>query len=355
MNDLRIKAGKRAFEIVKDGGFNLDAVTAYFAPAAGPRWLISSGFDLTLMQQGALGQKRSVLLAGASAGAWRFAAWLQPEQEKSYRALMKSYIGMTYRRKDTPETVLQSLIDIMNDYLEDDALPFALENKRYRLAVITARSRNLVASNQPLIQKAGLGLCYILNTLSRSSIFHFVERVVFYNGPKPPAFCLRKDFQGRFIPLNENNFKAAVLASGAIPLVVAGVRDIFEAPYGVYRDGGLTDYHLTMNYAPGDGELTLFLHHQERIIPGWLDKKLTNRRPPAEILDNVLMVFPTDQFVEKLPGGKIPDRDDFLTFIDEPATRIRNWWEAVELSAHLGDQFLELVASGRIRDVLEPM
>ncbi|MBN1613439.1 MAG: hypothetical protein JW950_03135 [Deltaproteobacteria bacterium] len=353
MNHLRIKAGKLAYDMIMDGGFNLDAVSAFFAPAAGPRWLVASGFDLTMMERRVLGRKRPVLLVGASAGAWRFAAWMQPEPRKSYHALMDAYIGMIYRRTDTPKTVLQSLIDIINAYLEDDALPFALENKRYRLAVITARSRNLVGSERHLIQQIGLGLCYLLNIFDRSFIFHFAERIVFYNGPKPPAFCLAEDFQGRFVPLSEVNFKSTVLASGAIPLVVAGVQNIYEAPYGVYRDGGLTDYHLTLNYAPRDGELTLFFHHQERIIPGWLDKRLTRRRPPEAILDNVLMVFPSEDFVAKLPCNKVPDRDDFKIYIDDPATRIRNWQKAVELSAPLGEQFLDLLENGGIRDVLE--
>jgi len=74
MSRLRIKAGKKAYEIIKDGGFNFDAVAAYFGAAVGPRWLVSTGFDLTLLTQGLLGRKRAVHLVGSSAGAWRFAA-----------------------------------------------------------------------------------------------------------------------------------------------------------------------------------------------------------------------------------------------------------------------------------------
>ncbi|HLE18410.1 MAG TPA: hypothetical protein VI728_09015, partial [Syntrophales bacterium] len=66
MNSICIKAGAEAFEIIKDGGFNLDKVAAYFAPAGGPRWLIASGFDLTLLQGGLLGKNKPVLLAGSS-------------------------------------------------------------------------------------------------------------------------------------------------------------------------------------------------------------------------------------------------------------------------------------------------
>ncbi len=353
MKSICIKAGKRAYEIIQDGGLHLDLVTTYFAPATGPRWLIASGFDLTLLTNGLLGRVRSTHLVGSSAGALRFAAWLQPEPEKSYHALMESYIGTSYKRTDTPTTVQESLIGIVNSYIEDDALPFALANKKYRLAIITVRARNLVASESKWVQQLGLGIGFLLNAIKRSYIHYFAERVVFYNGPKPPHFCLRPGFHGRYIPLNAINFKYALVASGAIPLVVAGVRNIYGAPIGVYRDGGLIDYHLTHNYAATNDDIVLFFNHQERIIPGWLDKKLSYRLPRVHDLDNVLMIHPSNGFVARLPGGKIPDRDDFAIFVDDPATRIRNWRDAVQHAEPLGEEFLELIESKKIKNVVE--
>ena len=353
MSNICIKAGKRAYEIIQDGGFHFDRVTTYFGPATGPRWLITSGFDLTLLKNGLLGRSKAIHLVGSSAGAMRFAAWLQPEPEQSYRTLIESYIGITYKRNDTPATVLESLVNLANSYIEDDALSFALTNKKYRLAIITARARNLMASELKWVQRTGIGICFLFNAINRSYIHDFAERVVFYNGPKPPHFCLRPGYRGRYIRLNEINFKYAVMASGAIPLVVAGIKDIYGAPSGVYRDGGLIDYHLTHNYAPTNEDIILFFNHQERIIPGWLDKRLSYRRPQADILDNVVMIYPADTFIAKLPGGKVPERDDFAIFIDDPASRIKNWRRAVELAQPLGEEFLELVESKKIKDVVE--
>jgi hypothetical protein len=353
MNHIRIKAGKQVYKLLRSGAFDWNLVTSYFAPATGPRWLIATGFDLALLKNDLLARSRPVTLIGASAGAWRFAAWVQPEPEKSYRALMDAYSAITYTRADTPATILQSMQDVINAYIEDDALSFALTNKKYRLAVITARAKNLISSEIGAIQKLGLGICFLLNAASRSNIYHFAERVVFYNGPKPPPFCLRPDFRGRFVLLTEINFKHAVMASGAIPAVIAGVRNIFGAPAGIYRDGGLIDYHLTQNYAAKDNEIILFFNHQERIIPGWLDKKLSYRQVPAHILDNVLMVYPSEEFIASLPGGKVPDRDDFATFVDRPSERINNWLQAIRQAEPLGEQFLELVESKKIGDVVE--
>jgi hypothetical protein len=355
MDNIRVRAGRRAYEQIRSGGFSLNCIGTYVGPAVGPRWLAASGFDLTLLEEESLGRAHPVWLVGASAGAWRFAAWLQPEAVKSYRCLMEAYISTTYGRKDTPETILQSMAAIMNGYIEDDALPFALAHKQYRLAVLTCRMKHLTASERMWVQKAGFILSFLANALHPSLKYCFAERVVFYYGAKAPDFCLRKEFRGRCIPLSEINFKSVVIASGAIPTAVAGVKDIFGAPDGVYRDGGFLDYHINQDYSARNDELTLFFHHQERIIPGWMDKRLKRRRPPESALESVVMVYPSESFVAGLPDGRIPDRDDFRTFIDDQERRIANWRRTVELSAPLGEEFLELIASGRIRDVVEKL
>lgn len=352
--DIHIKAGEKAYPIMKDGGLSWDRITTYFAPAGGPKWLVATGFDLTLLKGGFLGNSAPVLLAGASAGAWRFAAWPQPEAEKSYRALMHAYIHTSYQKNDTPETVLKSLADIIDAYVEDDALPFALNHKKYRLAIITARAKRILASDRKLVQMTGVGISYLLNLISRSHIHRLAERVVFYNGPKPPYFCLHpRDFRGRAIPLSEINFKAAVIASGALPLYVAGVKDVYSAPLGTYRDGGLIDYHLSHRFNARDDDMTLFFHHQERIIPGWFDKRLKSRRPSPEVLANCVMVYPTEAFVAKLPNGKVPDRDDFRSYLAAPSERVKVWQDAAAMAEPLGEQFVDLVENGRIRDVVE--
>lgn len=352
MDTIYIKAGKSAYEIIKDGGFDFNHVTTCVGPAVGPRWLVVSGFDLALLENKVLGGLKPVLLAGSSAGAWRFSAWVQPEPVKSYRRLIEAYISIKYDRTDTPKTIQETIRNAVNTYLEDDAIPFALAGKRYRLAIATARAKYLFAC-EGQIQRVGFSAAFLLNAMNRSWLYGLVQRVIFYNGPRPPHFCLQDHFEGKAILLNEANFKYAVLASGAIPMVIAGIKNIYGAPTGIYRDGGLVDYHINQKYAAKKEEITLFFHHQERIIPGWLDKKLKYRRPSDNMLENVVMVYPSEGFIGKLPGGKIPDRDDFKVFLSDPETRIKNWWRVVELSTPLGEKFLELVESKKIRHVVE--
>jgi hypothetical protein len=354
MKRLRIQAGKNAYGIIKDGGFSFDSVSTYVGPAVGPRWLVASGFDLALIAGRKLGSRaRPVLLAGSSAGAWRFAAWVQPEPGKSYRQLLKAYIRIPFKKTHTPETLRDALVRVVNAYVKDDAIPFALANDHFRLAFTTARARHLTASEIVWVQWIGLGAGYLLNRLSSGNLPLFFERVVFHNGPRPPHFFFRDDFRGKAVPLNPINFKHALLASGAIPMIIAGIRDIYGAPTGVYRDGGLVDYHLNHDYSTREEDVTLLFHHQERVIPGWFDRTLVKRRPRPGVMDSVLLIRPSEELIRTFPGEKVPDRDDFVTFIDDPKTRIRNWEEVVERCAPLGEIFIEAVESGKIREVIE--
>jgi hypothetical protein len=355
MSDIVVRAGRSVFDMIKDGGFDWNRITHYIGPGAGPRWLMASGFDLTLLKNEVLGNRVPVTLVGSSAGALRFAAWIQPEYEKSYRSLMESYISMTFSKRDDSGSILRAISNVIDDYIEGDALPFALASKRYRLAIITARTKNLTASERLLFQGLGMGAAFLFNTFSRSMIRLFFQRVVFYGGAIPPPFCLKKGFKGNIVPLNVVNFKHVLMASSSIPMVVAGVRDIYGAQNGTYRDGGLTDYHLNQRYAFKEEEAVLLFSHQRRIVPGWMDKKLTYRKPLGENLDNLLMVYPSKDFVQKLPGAKVPDRQDFKTFVSDPKTRMKNWRRAVKMSENLGEEFLEMVTSGKIRHLVKKM
>ena len=52
------------------------------------------------------------------------------------------------------------------------------------------------------------------------------------------------------------------------------------APKGAYWDGGITDYHLHLDYRAlraTTAPLVLYPHFQPTLIPGWLDKGLRHR------------------------------------------------------------------------------
>jgi len=128
--------------------------------------------------------------------------------------------------------------------------------------------------------------------------------------------------------------------------VMEGVRDPIGAPRGTYRDGGIADYHFGSEIDPSEG-LALYPHFYSHLVPGFFDKALTWRRTRG--LCRTVILAPSPEFVASLPFGKIPDRKDFVHIPE--AERIPAWNVVLQRSCELGEEFGELVASGRIGEV----
>ena len=180
----------------------------------------------------------------------------------------------------------------------------------------------------------------------------FFDRVLFYDKRGVPPISDGDDlFPTEKIQLTEKNIRDAVLASGSIPLVMRGVRDIPGAPPGFYRDGGIIDYHIDIPFENiEDNKFVLFPHYLDRIVPGWFDKHLPWRRSNEKNIENVVLLCPSREFVEKLPYGKIPDRSDFPRFKGDDKARIKFWKKVVSEARRLGDEFFEITDGGKIGD-----
>ena len=157
------------------------------------------------------------------------------------------------------------------------------------------------------------------------------------------------------VPLTAANTKKALLASGTIPLLMAGVASISGARPGTYWDGGMMDYHLNLPFAAGADDIVLFPHYMDRIIPGWLDKHLPWRKAAPENMDAVLLVAPSAEFVDRLPLKKIPDRTDFYRFKGRDDQRMAYWRTVAETSRQLADAFDAAVSAGTIREKVRPL
>jgi hypothetical protein len=162
----------------------------------------------------------------------------------------------------------------------------------------------------------------------------------------PPLPFATKDYPTRQIALNAGNFKQALQASCSIPFVLRSVADIPGAPRGAYWDGGITDYHLHLNYTAevrGDGqpEIVLYPHFQRSVVPGWLDKGLKWRHRSTHFLDNMVLLAPNPDWVKTLPNGKLPDRNDFTYYGNDLSARVKAWTTAVSASQQLADEFAQ--------------
>jgi hypothetical protein len=141
----------------------------------------------------------------------------------------------------------------------------------------------------------------------------------------------------------------ALQASCSIPFALKAVHDIPGAPTGAYWDGGITDYHLHLNWtAPTQGPeraLVLYPHFQQQVVPGWLDKALKWRHGASAFLDHTLVLAPNPEWVKTLPNGKLPDRKDFMTYAQDFPGRVKVWQAAVQASAQLAQEFSQWLAA----------
>jgi hypothetical protein len=186
------------------------------------------------------------------------------------------------------------------------------------------------------------------NLVSRRSLALQMRRCIVHSGDDAP-FRHLTEFATTHLRLTHANARAALLASGSIPLLMDGVR-IPGAP-GVYWDGGILDYHLDLDFGAGEG-LVLYPHFYSHVVPGWFDKSLPWRRARGDNFRRALLIAASDDFVASLPGGTIPDRRDFHAFAD--GERTARWQAVVDASQRLGDELRELVVTGRVADVVRP-
>lgn len=346
---LTIRAGAAARRVLAERGFDRDAFSTLVGASGGPKWLVLAGLDRVLPDLLLSRRSAPLDLVGSSIGAFRHACLVQRDPLGAIDRFEAAYIAQAYERRPTPEEVTAESRRILAVLLGTHGVREILANEQLRTHVIAVRSRAPVASDSCWPLSAGLGAAATANTVARGLLAVFFQRIVFSVGAPGLRF---RGFGTREVALAESNLPDALIASGSIPLVMAGVVDIAGAPRGRYRDGGIIDYHFDFRFESRPG-LTLYPHFFRHITPGWFDKGLRWRGPSRAGLDRLVMLSPSPEFVAKLPGGRIPDRRDFT---DMPtAERQRAWRDVAARSRALGDELGELVARGRVLDVVEPL
>jgi len=215
---------------------------------------------------------------------------------------------------------------------------------------VTSRGRHVLGREHKLRTPLGYLGAFLANTVHRKAMGAWLERVVFSTpgetGPAQLPFATR-DYRTRQVALSEANFNAALQASCSIPFVLKAIHDIPGAPPGAYWDGGITDYHLHLNYHAGQASpgLVLYPHFQKAVVPGWLDKGFKWRHGATHFLDNTVVLAPDPEWVTKLPNGKLPDRTDFARYGSDLKARMQAWNAAVAASRQLADEWGQWLAS----------
>jgi hypothetical protein len=347
---LEILAGPQALQAVRERGLRAEDVAVVPGASGGPKWFVLYGLDRALYGEFFRQEAVSVSLVGSSSGSWRFACAAQTSPLDALERFAESYVAQRYPRNPPPSLVTRTAMDTLREVLDDTGVGEILGNDGRRLHMVAARLRGAGARSGRRGQMARLAAAATTNIVSRRAIGAFAERVVFHVGEQPVDFG--DALPTRYVPLTEENLAPALLASGSIPGLMDPVVDIPGAGEGVYYDGGITDYHFDVAF-PGSDGLVLYPHFYPYVVPGWFDKSIPWRRGRAKTLARTLIVAPSRPFVESLPHRKIPDRRDFVTMDD--AGRDRYWRRVLAESERLGEEFLELVETGRIRDRVRPL
>jgi hypothetical protein len=349
---LTFKAGEGAIESVRRHGFDVGSIGTISGASGGAKWLVLSQLDRAILSTVAPRLRGPVHLIGSSIGSWRFTCYAQSDPVAAIERFEEAYLGQTYSEKPDIHEITARSREILRYVLGETGADEIVNNSLFRMHVMAVRSRHVMASERRAVLGLALIAAALLNTISRSTLGWSFERALFYDARDLPPFFDVDGFPLQRIPLSRENLEDAVVATGSIPLVMSGVRDVAGAQPGVYRDGGVIDYHLDLPHSSAE-RLTLFPHFYGRIVPGWFDKKLKWRRPQAGNVDRTILISPSDDFVASLPYGKIPDRTDFANY--EPAERVRIWRQCVDACTAMADEFHEVIEKDQLAARLEPL
>ena len=353
--DLVVLAGKTAYEHIQKNGLSPDDIHLVLGASGAAKWLVLHGLDSAIFSHWFKYRKDPLLVLGTSIGAWKFAAAAQKNPALAFDALKYAYIHQYYQGRVTPAQVTRESVRIMDEFLDQTRVDEILGHPFIRIAFGAVRCRYMLASRHRLVQLLGIFAGAGVNRVSRNLQQIYLERFVFHHPECDIRAVDFSDFPTRFVPLGKQNLQPALTASGAIPYVMEGVADIPGAPTGMYRDGGILDYHPAFALSSGKKGFILYPHFYPYLIPGWFDKKDVNRRIKGSAADRIILVAPSEKFVSRLPFGRIPDRKDFTRLMGQDGVRITAWEKAADMSRILGDAFLEATRTGRIQDLVRPL
>ena len=332
---IDIHAGKTAAKIINEQGFKPELFTSFLGASGGPKWFTLFGLDKYIFGEFFKDRTQPLNLIGSSAGAFRAACFSQNDPVAAIERLAKSYSQTRYSsNKPTPAEITLKARALLDDVFGEHGVTEILNNPIFKAHFIVAKSNGFIASENKLIQLLGLSKSYMLNRVNRKLLGSQYERFIFGAPSSNLSITDSYNFKTQNIPLSQKNLKDALLASGSIPLVMQGIKNIEGSPPGIYRDGGIIDYHFDLKINnPG---LILYPHFNSEPKAGWFDKNLKRKVAPQNY-DNVVMITPSKEFIAGLPYGKIPDRNDFTDL--DADTRIKYWNTVFSETEKLADAF----------------
>lgn len=349
MKALTIHAGPKALARIGAHGLRAQDIAIVPAAGGGPKGLIFQALDQWLFGSWLPQAPRERTLIGASIGAWRMAAACQSDPVAAFARLGQLYTEQRYTTKKPSQQQIQDVVRPIVEELVRGHEQDILNHPFNRLHVLAVRGKaSLQAPASRNAELRGFASAALHNLASRHKLARLMERVIVAD-VRSQAHWLRQPFDAfttHHAPLTPDNLAPSMLASGTLPLWMPAVTGIAHLPEGSYWDGGMIDYHLALPYhAAQEGDLVLYPHFSEHVIPGWLDKGLPWRRAARgqqrRWLDNVVIVAPSREFLGTLPRAKLPDRSCFGFYGLDHDARVRAWRQAIGEGGRLRDELAQ--------------
>ncbi|REL26950.1 patatin-like phospholipase family protein [Thalassotalea euphylliae] len=344
---IQIYAGASALKTIQSEGFNAALFSGFLGASGGPKWFTLFGLDKYLFGEFFKDRNSPLNIMGSSAGAFRAACFGQSDPVAAITRLATDYANTVYdSQKPTPGEITEKGRVLLDNVLGEHGVHEIINNPIRKAHFVVAKSNGFVASENKLAQGVGLVSSFVRNRVNRQLLRSQYERYIFQPASSDMTISDPDEFATHITYLTPDNLKQALLASGSIPIVMAGIADIPDCPPGMYRDGGIVDYHFDIKiHNPG---LVLYPHFSQTLRAGWFDKSLA--RPVRECnYDNIVVICPTDAFVASLPLKKIPDRKDFTEL--DSQTRIKVWHQVLSQSEQLADGFHEFINTQAIEKI----
>ena len=183
MKALRIHAGAKALAHLRRHGLQPQDVCTIPAAAGGPKGLVLGPLDRFLFGTWLPRSTQPVHLVGASIGAWRMATACLPDPVAALQRLEHDYIAQQYdpepgARRPTPQQVSARFGQTLQAFYGGQ-IDSVLQHPRYRLHIVAARGRHLLAREHRWATPLGYLGAFVSNMAQRKALGAWLERVVF--------------------------------------------------------------------------------------------------------------------------------------------------------------------------------
>lgn len=351
MSRIKIIAGSEAHELINNRGFSSSMVKAVVAAAGGPKWFTTYGLVRYIIDDLLKDASADTHYIGSSVGSWQMAAATTSDPGAAIDRLQYAYANHIYTDHPDAQEITDACRGIISNMIGQES--HNIVSGRYgRLGIFTSRGKGLLANSNKIALSMSFTFAAIAHSLKRSWLNNYIERVLFSNTDVIPYDHLSDDLETRLAKVDVKSLHSALSASGAIPMLMKPQKNIGPLT-GTYWDGGITDYHIALPFNFGPNSIVLHPHFSPYVLAGWFDKKLPYiRHANPKLLSKVLLICPSDDFVNSLPMKKITDLKDFYYFDKDQKARIQYWNEVSERSKELGKELKEILESDNLANHL---